>query len=71
MTAQIPVGQIQWLVNRQHVGTSEGDIVRMLRRRMTASGWTKDRRKEAYRLAIAIHRDNRTLYRAVQAGSLS
>lgn len=71
MTNLIPAGQIRWLVNREHIATPDVAIVRMLRQKMAAPGWTKDRRKDAYRLALAIHRDNRTLYNAVQTGSFS
>lgn len=65
MQSAIPVGAIRWLVSRLHVGTSNIAVVREFRNRMTAPEWNKALRKEAYRVALQEHDENRRLYRDV------
>lgn len=67
----LPLGQLRWLLDQQHVSTSNTDIVRLLRPRMVNPEWTKGRRKAAYRAALAIHRENQDLYHDVMTGRLS
>ncbi len=62
---KIPTGTVRWLINREHVSATDTDIVRMLCRRMKVPGWTKELRKQAYRIGIQLHRDNQNLYRNV------
>lgn len=58
----IPKATITFLVNRMHVGRSNVDVVRELSWRMDRTEWTRERRKEAYRYAIALHRRNFAAY---------
>lgn len=60
-------GSIQWIVDRFHVSTKNSEIVRDLYRRFRRSEgadlekrnfWTRERRKQAYRIAIARHEAN-------------
>ena len=68
----IPTGEIRWLVDRMHIGTSETSIVRDFYRRMRGNvHWTKPLRKSAYRHALQVHAENRTLYRDVCAGRIA
>lgn len=67
----IPSGQIVWLVNRLHVGTSDTGVVRDFYRRMRGKpAFTKRIRKAIYRYAIQQHNGNRGFYAAVQAGRI-
>lgn len=64
----IPKGAIFWLVGREHVSTPNLTIVRLLRNRMRGPEWTKAYRKEAYRYALEVHKQNRALYGYVMGG---
>jgi hypothetical protein len=64
----IPKASITFLVNRLHVGRSNVDVVRELSRRMDRTEWTRERRKAAYRYAIALHRRNFATYAYVMSG---
>lgn len=64
----IPTGTIRFLVDRLHVGRSNVDVIRELSNRMDRTEWTKERRKAAYRYAIAHHRHNFATYAYVMSG---
>ena len=65
---RLPTFAIDSIVGRCHVGDSNLTVIRFLRSKMWLPGWTKARRKRAYRHAIKRHAANRRLYHAVQSG---
>lgn len=65
----LPCRQIRWLIDREHVGRPEAEIAAAMRRR--TEGWPLAARVRAVRYAVAVHRHNRQLYRAVTSGTLS
>lgn len=69
-TPVIPCGQIRWIVDRMHVSMSHQEVADELRRRMTSSDWTEDRKNEAIAYAIKCHEHNRSLYNDVMSGSI-
>jgi hypothetical protein len=59
----IPETTIRWVVNRMHAAESNTQVIRNLRPRMEdAKGWTRARRKEAYRFALKVHAANRAIW---------
>lgn len=69
---KIPTGTVKWLVNREHVSLTDTEIVRTLCRRMkNVPGWTKELRKQAYRIGIQQHRDNQNLYRDIMTARIA
>lgn len=61
-------GQLDWIVDAHHVADRNVTVIRGLRRRMNAPGWTKAKRKAAYRYAIHRHANNRKLCVTVYRG---
>ena len=63
------IREIQWLVDRVHVSTTNFQLVRQMRLRMILGPcpnyWTKDLRKQCYRIALKYHQENRQLYNFV------
>lgn len=69
---KIPTGTVRWLINREHVSATDTEIVRMLCRRMKKTpGWTKELRKQAYRIGIQQHRQNQDMYRNVMTARIA
>lgn len=64
----LPVGHIEWLVDRHHVGDSYLAVARGLARRMRANGWPTAARRAALRVAFARHSANRALFAQVTSG---
>lgn len=62
----VPAAQIEWVVDRLHVGTSALRVARAIHRRTAA--WPKAARREALRVALYRHAANRDLYTAVMGG---
>ena len=66
---RVPYSQIVWIMGNVHVGTSYLAVARQWRERMQrVPNITKAERREVYRFALAVHRDNRQLYAAVTSG---
>jgi hypothetical protein len=61
---------VRRIVDRQHVGTSDCRIVRLLAERIDASGlrWSKQERKRLYRYGLANHAENRKHYYFIMRG---
>jgi hypothetical protein len=67
----IPSGQIVWLVNCLHVGTSDAAVVREFYGRMRKQpAFTKRVRKAIYRYALEQHHGNQGFYAAIQSGRI-
>jgi hypothetical protein len=58
----IPKGQIQWLVERLHVGTTHEEVEKEIRKRITGAGWTPAKVREAIAYAIKCHQRNRGVF---------
>lgn len=68
---RIPRGALSWLVGRLHVGTCDDEIAADIRQRADGRPeWTADLVAQAVEYALACHRDNQGLYRAVMSGDL-
>lgn len=67
---KIPTGTISWLVDRERVSASDTEIVRMLCRRMKVPGWTKELRKQAYRIGLEQHHANQHYYHRIVTGRI-
>lgn len=67
----IPMGQIQWIVSRMHVSTTEAEIETEMRRRMPTSRFSASQIDEGIRHAMQCHRENVTLYHNVQQGTFN
>lgn len=63
----IPFGQIQWLVDKMHVGTSDEEVTNDLLARM--SHWTDEEQQEAIKFALRVHAENRKLFHQVNTGN--
>lgn len=61
----IPKGQIEWLVDRLHVGTSDEDVEKEIRKRATGGAWTPAKVRQAVAHAVAHHRRNRGIFTKV------
>ena len=63
---------VEQIVARLHVGTSDLEVLRYVRSRMSKEARTsrdmQDARKQAYRQAIACHRANQDEYAWVMGG---
>jgi hypothetical protein len=67
--ADIPRGQIRWLVDRYHVGTPDAEIAADIRKRIGGgAGWTEAKIEEAVAFAVEVHHENQKLYGQVQSG---
>ena len=63
MTCKVPVGQIEWIVGRMHVGTSPYEVEMDIRARCAdRPEWTPAMIREAVRIALRAHDDNRRMY---------
>ena len=63
MTKTIPAGQIEWIVDRLHVGAPDDIVAADIRRRCTAEGWTEALIARAIKLALARHHANQQTVR--------
>jgi hypothetical protein len=64
---------IRQIVDRLHVGASNGDVVRAVRASMDRRFFTPEHRRwrqTVYRLAIDAHKANRDLYQQVMSGRI-
>lgn len=64
----IPKGQIEWLVDRMHVGTSIAEIEAEIRKRAKGPEWTEAKIKQAVAHAIKHHNHNRGIFSHVMRG---
>src|ERR1700687_2554966 len=64
----VPKGQIEWLVDRMHVGKMDSEVEAEIRKRTTGAGWTPARIREVVAHAVAHHRRNRGLFTKVVSG---
>ncbi len=64
----IPKGQIEWLVDRLHAGTSDAEVEREIRGRVSGPGWTPAKIRQACAHAVAHHRRNRGIMARVLRG---
>jgi hypothetical protein len=65
----VPKGSINWLLGRVHVGTSDADVEADIRSRLAKNpNCTEEMMAECVKYAIACHRENQDLYRAVVSG---
>ncbi len=64
---QIPRSQINWIVGRFHVSTSDVDIKSEIRKRCVR-GWTEKDIVRAEIYAVKCHHGNQRLYGAVVSG---
>jgi hypothetical protein len=75
----VPYAHIRWLVGALHVGDSDaevsGEIESRLRRmrlrglkRVKVRGLSESSIREGVRYALAVHEDNRKIYRQVMRG---
>ena len=68
----VPTGALRFILGRTHIGTPMREVLREVRRRMNKSGdadfYTRDIRKDTYRAAIWIHRENIGAHRDVMGG---
>jgi len=62
----VPKGGISWLMGRVHVSTSDAEIEADIRRRLPQA--SEEQLSECVKYAIACHRENQGLYRAVVSG---
>jgi len=69
--------EIQWITDKLHVGTSDRDVLREFRRRMTGSAEARalyagpagrEARRQVYADALDAHRANRDLFTFVTGG---
>lgn len=65
----IPYGQIQWLVDKMHVGTSDEDVTKDLVARM--DGWNDREKQAAIEFALKVHAHNRNLFHQVNTGNFN
>lgn len=69
--AYVPKGSIHWLMGRVHVGTPDAEVESDIRRRLAENpACTEEMLSECVKYAIACHRENQGLYRAVVSGRL-
>lgn len=62
----LPQGQVRWLVDQMHVGTTPTAVVREIARRVKHQPqWTREIRRAVYRYALQCHAENQSLYRTV------
>ncbi len=60
---RINKGQIEWLVDRMHVSTTDAEIEADIRRRANPDkGWTEAKIKRAIAHAIKHHNRNRRIF---------
>lgn len=64
----IPKGQIEWLVDRLHVGTSNAEVEAEIRKRTMGAGWTPGKVREAVAYALKHHARNRGVFSHVLRG---
>lgn len=59
--------QIRWMVGNLHVGSSNLEVLRYIRRKIK-KGTSKGLKKIAYQHALAAHHENQREYMAVMTG---
>jgi len=59
LDSRVPTQQVQWLVDRQHVGTSDLEITELIDGR--THSWPAAARKSARTFAVYCHRKNQHL----------
>lgn len=69
-TKKIPTGQIEWLVNRHHVGDTDAEIQADFDRRMTSPEFTPAIKRKVITHALKHHAKNRALFYRVATGRL-
>jgi hypothetical protein len=69
--AFVPRGSISWLMGRVHVGTPDAEVEADIRGRLAGNpACTEEMLVKCIEYAIACHRENQGLYRAVVSGRL-
>jgi len=65
----VPKGSIHWIMGNVHVGTSDAEVEADIRRRLAKNkNVPEDQIVECVKYALACHKENRELYRAVMSG---
>lgn len=65
---ELPRSQIEFVVDRLHVGTSDDEVAAEIRRRTKGGSWTPARVRRAVEYAIKHHRKNRGVFSHVMRG---
>tara|TARA_R110000822_G_scaffold218625_3_gene352977 strand:+ start:543 stop:764 length:222 start_codon:yes stop_codon:yes gene_type:complete len=69
MVKSIPKGEIEFLINREHVSVSDSCIEEIIRNRTIGrEGWTEAKIKQAVKHAIKTHHENQGLFDYVMKG---
>ena len=65
----VPKASIHWIMGNTHVGTSDAEVESDIRRRLSKlQACSEEMKIECVKYAIACHRENQSLYRAVMTG---
>lgn len=73
---KLPKFEIEFIVNRLHVGTTDEQIARDIRHRLRRNPWTQTPAGQRFedkcvRYALKCHHDNQHLYRVVTSGNFN
>jgi hypothetical protein len=68
MRHKIPTGQIDWIVNRHHVGDTDAEVQADIERRMSDPKFTPAIQRRCIAYALKQHKRNRTLFLRVMRG---
>ena len=75
VSEECPRQSIDFLIDREHIGTRDEEIRNIIRQRIhalqvtgQASKWTSERQLEAIEYALWQHRENQAVYRHVIGG---
>lgn len=61
--------QVELIVNRLHVGTTDSAVAEDIARRTQDAAWTCEERRAATEYAVQVHTRNVALYRRVMGGN--
>jgi hypothetical protein len=67
---QVPKFEIEFLVNKEHVGTPDDAIATLITGRCEQAGMTPEHVTLCVKYALQVHAGNRKLYSSVMSGSL-
>ena len=67
---QVPKFEIEFLVNKEHVGTPDDAIATLITNRCEQADMTPEHVTLCVKYALKVHADNRKLYSSVMSGSL-
>ena len=67
---QVPKFEIEFLVNKEHVGTPDDAITTLITGRCEQAGMAPENVALCVKYALQVHAGNRKLYSSVMSGSL-